>query len=134
MLPLLAWLAFVARRAVRGGDVGVGWGRSRGLRLLNLYDPYVASLVGRAAEAGDDVGPEGRLTGSCAPARVGSLDRERMTEGITSPPGDFSNLSASALTLFDAEREEATEDAGPETERGVALGGDRTLEGAVACR
>lgn len=57
MLLLLAWLAFVARRWVRGGDVGAGCGRSRGLRFLNWYAPYAASLVGRAAEAGEDVGP-----------------------------------------------------------------------------
>ena len=80
----------------------------------------------------------GRLTGSCAPARVGSLDRERMTEGMTSPPGDRSNLSARALTLFDAlggERDEATEDAGPDTDLGPVRGGERTLfELAVFCR
>jgi hypothetical protein len=61
-----------------------------------------------------------------------------MTEGMTSPPGDRSNLSASALTLFGSwggEREEATEDAGPETERGPPLAGERTvLEAAVFCR
>ena len=117
--------------------MGVGCGRSRGLRLLNLYDPYAASLVGRAAEAGEDVGAAGRLTGSCDPTRVGSFDRERMTEGITSPPGDRSNLSASTLTLFDTcggERE-ATEDAGPDTERGPVLGGDRTVfKFTVFCR
>jgi hypothetical protein len=39
MLLLLAWLAFVALRAVRGGDVGAGCGRSRGFRLLNLCGP-----------------------------------------------------------------------------------------------
>lgn len=64
MLALLAWLAFVARRAVRGGDMGAGCGRSRGLRLLNLYEPYVASLFDRAAAAGEEVGAAGRLTGS----------------------------------------------------------------------
>lgn len=61
-----------------------------------------------------------------------------MTEGITSPPGERSNRSASALTLFETwggEREEATEDAGPETERGPARGGERMLlELAVFCR
>lgn len=36
LLAWLAWLAFVARRVTRGGDAGVGCGRSRGLRLLNL--------------------------------------------------------------------------------------------------
>jgi hypothetical protein len=69
---------------------------------------------------------------------VGSLDRERMTEGITSPPGERSNLSASALTLFDTcggERDEATEDAGPDTERGPPRVGKRSLlELAVFCR
>ena len=61
-----------------------------------------------------------------------------MTEGIASPPGERSNLSASALTLFatwGGEREEATEDAGPETDLGPVRGGERTLlELAVFCR
>ena len=70
------------------------------------------------------------MTGSWAPARVGSRDRERMTEGITSPPGERSNRSARAFTLLEAcggEREEAMEDAGPETERGPPRIGERTL-------
>lgn len=138
MLLLLAWLAFVARRAVRCGDVGAGWGRSRGFGLLNLWAPYAASLAGRAVGAGAEVGALGRLAGSCAP-RDGSLDRERMTEGMTSLPGERSNLSARALTLFvlDAgggERDESTEDAGPDTDRGLARGGERRWEPAVFWR
>lgn len=76
------------------------------------------------------MGPAVRLTGSCAPARVGSLDLERMTEGTASPPGERSNRSASALTLLETcggEREEATEDAGPETDLGPPLMAERML-------
>lgn len=61
-----------------------------------------------------------------------------MTDGITSLPGERSKRSARALTLLEGcggERDEATEEAGPETERGAARGGERRLdELAVFCR
>lgn len=70
------------------------------------------------------------MTGSCEAAREGSLERDRMTDGMTSPPGERSKRSARALTLLETcggERDEATDEAGPETERGVVLVGERSL-------
>jgi hypothetical protein len=37
-------------RRTLAGDAGAGCGLSLGFKLLNLYDPYAASLVGRAGE------------------------------------------------------------------------------------
>lgn len=52
-------------------------------------------------------------------------------------PGDCSNLSASAFTLFDTcgeERVGVTDEAGPDTDLGVDLGGGRTAPFAVGWR
>jgi len=51
--------------------------------------------------------------------------------------GDFSNRSASAFTLFvtwGEGREGVADEAGPEADRGVDLGGDRTAPFAVGWR
>jgi hypothetical protein len=98
---------------------------------LNLYEPYAASLVGRAAEAGEDPGCVVRLAASWGLDRLGSRDLERVAVGVVVglAPGDFSNLSASALTLLAAwgegrEVDVEVEVAGPETDLGVVFGGD----------
>jgi hypothetical protein len=129
---MLLLLPFV-RRAFRG-DAGAGCGLSRGFRLLNLCGPYEASLLGRAADAVDEMDAFVRLAASCAaPARLGVRDLER-TAGevvVELAPGDCSNRSARALTLLETwgeERVAAGGDAGPEAEAeaeadlGVALG------------
>jgi hypothetical protein len=46
------------------GDAGAGCGRSLGFRLLNLYDPYTASLLGRAADAVEETEAFERFAGS----------------------------------------------------------------------
>lgn len=125
---MLLLLPFV-RRAVRGA-AGAGCGRSRGFRLLNLYDPYEASLFGRAADAVDETEGFERLAGSFTPGRVGSRDLERTAgrAGAGPPPGERSNLSARALTLLGTwgdERVDEADGAGPEADLGVALGGER---------
>jgi hypothetical protein len=131
----------VVRRAagVFRGDAGAGCGRSRGFRLLNLYVPYTASLFGRAADAVEETEAFERLAGSLAPARVGPLDLERTAGAVvaTPPPGDRSKRSARAFTLFDTcgeERVVVADEAGPETERGVVLGGLLTAPLAVGWR
>jgi hypothetical protein len=124
---MLLLLPFVLR-AFRG-DAGAGCGRSRGFRLLNLCGPYEASLLGRAADAVDEMDAFARLAESCAPvpARLGVLDLERTAgeDVVELAPGDCSNRSASARTLAETwgeERVAAGGDAGPEADLGVALG------------
>lgn len=123
MLPLLPFV----RRALRG-VAGAGWGRSRGLRLLNLCGPYEASLLGRAAEAVDEMEALARRWASCAAARLGSRDLERTGGDAESelPPGERSKRSARAFTLVDVvggERgAEAVEAAGPEADLAAGLG------------
>jgi hypothetical protein len=98
---MLLLLPFVLR-AFRG-DAGAGWGRSRGFRLLNLCGPYEASLLGRAADAVDEMDAFVRLAESCAPALLGVLDLERtaVEDVVELAPGDCSNRSARALTLLE---------------------------------
>jgi hypothetical protein len=127
---MLLLLPFV-RRALRG-DAGAGCGLSRGLRLLNLCGPYEASLLGRAADAVDEIEACARLATSDAPARLGVLDLERTADVVVVvelPPGDCSNRSARARTLLEtwAEEREAAAggDAGPEADLGVALEDER---------
>lgn len=51
---------------------------------------------------------------------------------VTPPPGDRSKRSASAFTLFDTcgeERVVAVDEAGPDTDRGVDLGGGARVVG-----
>ena len=132
-------LPAVRRVVVFRGDAGAGCGRSLGFRLLNLYVPYAASLLGRAAEAVDDIEAPDRLAGSYAPVRVGSFDLERTAGAavVTPPPGDRSNLSASAFTLFETcgeERVVVADEAGPDADLGVDLGGGRTAPFAVGWR
>src|SRR4051812_10805967 len=123
---MLLRLPFV-RRVLRGA-AGAGWGRSRGFRLLNLYAPYEASLLGRAAEAGE---ARGRLPGSWAPARTGSREAGRAAGAAAAGlvAGGRSKRSARAFTLVAADGDErgavAAAAAGPEAERGVDLGGGR---------
>jgi hypothetical protein len=123
---MLLLLPFVLR-ALRVA-AGAGCGRSRGFRLLNLCGPYEASLLGRAADAVDEMDAFVRLVAeSCAPARLGVLDLERTAgeEAVELPPGDCSNRSARARTLLETwgeERVAAGGDAGPEADLGVALG------------
>jgi hypothetical protein len=70
---------------------------------------------------------------------MGSLDLERTTGAgaVTPPPGDRSNRSASAFTLFETcgeERVVVTDEAGPEADLGVDLDGGRTAPFAVGWR
>jgi hypothetical protein len=133
LLPVVRRVAGVLR-----GEAGAGCGRSRGFRLLNLYVPYVASLFGRAAEAVEETDALDRLAASYVPVRLdGPLDRERtagaVPEGLL--PGDRSNRSARALTLFvtwGEERVGVADEAGPDTDLDVGLaGGGRTAPFAV---
>ena len=87
-------------------------------------------MLGRAAEAVEEIDKLGRRMGSCAPARVGSLDLERMAGELEGElePGERSNRSARALTLLETWGGErvVVGDVNPEAEaeagRGVALG------------
>jgi hypothetical protein len=126
---MLLLLPFV-RREFRG-EAGAGCGLSRDFRLLNLCGPYEASLLGRAADAVEDMDVLARLAGSWAPTRAGSLDWERDGGEVAGevPLGDRSNLSASALTLLETCAGERVavavaeaDDAGPEADLGVAFG------------
>lgn len=123
---MLLRLPFV-RRALRG-DAGAGWGLSRGLRLLNLCGPYEASLLGRAADAVDEIEACARRATSCvpAPARLGVLERERTAGDVAVEllVGDCSKRSARALTLLETwgeERVAAGGDAGFEADLTAAL-------------
>ena len=100
------------------------------MRLLNLCGPYEASLLGRAAEAVDETEAFARRWTSCAAPLLGSRDLERTAaEDVGEvPPGERSNRSARARTLFDVgggERVAPEDDAGPEADLGVAFGVDR---------
>ena len=122
MLPRLPFV----RRVLRG-VAGAGWGLSRGFRLLNLYVPYAASRLGRAADAEAGCKPCGRLPDSLGAARAGSREAERTAgEGA---PGERSKRSARAFTLVavwvEGRVAVAVEDeAGPEADLGVGLGVD----------
>lgn len=59
LLPVVRRVAGVFR-----GDAGAGCGLSLGFRLLNLYEPYAASLFGRAADAVEETDAFERLAGS----------------------------------------------------------------------
>jgi len=59
LLPVVRRVAGAFR-----GEAGAGCGLSLGFRLLNLYDPYAASLFGRAADAVEDTDAFERFAGS----------------------------------------------------------------------
>ena len=98
---MVALVPFV-RRGFRG-VAGAGWGLSLGFRLLNLWGPYEASLLGRAAEAVDETEALARLWTSYEAARVGSRDLERRADEAVGEvaPGERSKRSARAFTLLE---------------------------------
>lgn len=97
-------------------------------------------MFGRAADAVEDTDAFERFAGSYAPTRLlGPFDLERTAGAglVGLLPGDRSNRSASALTLLvtcGEERAGAADDAGPDTDLGVALEGGRTAPLAVGWR
>lgn len=98
---MLAFMPFV-RRVFRG-VAGAGWGLSLGFRLLNLWGPYEASLLGRAADAVDETEALARRWASYEIALEGSRDLERSVDEAVGEvaSGERSKRSASAFTLFD---------------------------------
>lgn len=62
LTPFVSGLRILVDRAL-AGDEGAGCGRSRGFRLLNLYEPYVSSLEGGAGAGDELVDATGGRTG-----------------------------------------------------------------------
>ena len=99
-------------------------------------------MFGRAADAVEDTDALDCLAGLKPPTRLGPLDLERTAGaavlGAVPPlPGDRSNRSARAFTLFETWGEArlgAVDEAGPDTDRGVDLGGGRAAPFATGWR